>query len=523
MEEIQIGKHYEILRKVMGTEKFELLPEFKLEEGVRIIESYWITEPFSRVVIVEDETTYKLKYNVIEPEMTRDESNLLSGVYSDLRKILILRDFTIELEERASILMENLDAILNEYAVETTERLRIKLLYYLFREFFGYGVIDPLVTDIYIEDVSCDGYDIPIYVYHMRYGNIETNIVLGKDMLDKLTLKLAQKSGKHISIANPLIDATLPDGNRLQATYGTEVTPRGSSFSIRKFTVEPLTPIDLIYFKTIPTEIMAYLWLAIEHKLSVIIVGETAAGKTTTLNAILMFLPPESKIISIEDTMEIKLYHNNWVAGVTREGVAGEEIDMYDLLKTALRQRPDYIVVGEIRGREALTLFQAMSTGHASYSTLHAGDTNQMIYRLESEPLNVPRSMLQFLDIALVQFMWLGKGIRRRRTREVNEIVGVDPVDRNLLVNQYYKWDPRTDSHIQVSQSKKLEKIADSLGGSVEEVLEELERRKLYLEAMLRKGIRNYKDVTRLVHSYYRNPERAFKKLVGEYVKIEKK
>ena len=168
-------------------------------------------------------------------------------------------------------------------------------------------------------------------------------------------------------------------------------------------------------------------------------------------------------------------------------------------------------------------MFQAMSTGHASYSTLHAGDTNQMIYRLESEPLNVPRSMLQFLDIALVQFMWLGKGIRRRRTKEVNEIIGVDPVDRNLLVNQYYKWDPRIDSHIQVSQSKKLEKIADSLGGSVDEVLEELEKRKMYLEAMLKKGIRNYKDVTRLVHSYYRNPEEAFKKLVGEYVKVEKK
>jgi flagellar protein FlaI len=450
--------------------------------------------------------------------MTKDESLILYTIFSDLKRTLILRDFTIDLHSRADILLSNLDTILDEYAIDVSDKLYVKMLYYLFREFFGYGVIDPFVNDIYIEDISCDGYEIPIYIYHRKYGSLETNVVLNREAVDRLTLKLAQRSGKYLSIANPLLDATLPDGSRLQATYGTEITPRGSSFTIRKFTAEPLTPIDLIYFGTIPSEIMAYLWLAIEHKLSAIIVGETASGKTTTLNSILMFVPPDAKIISIEDTREIKLYHNNWISGVTREGVGGEEIDMYDLLRAALRQRPDYIVVGEVRGREALTLFQAMSTGHAAYSTLHAGDINQMIYRLESEPLKIPRSMLQFLDISLVQFMWTRGGLRKRYTKELNEILGVDTVDKNLLVNQVFKWDPSLDKHIQVSASKKVEKIAESMGGDVEDVMEEINRRKTYLEAMLEKGIRNFKEVTRKIHAYYRNPEVAYESMV-DYVR----
>jgi flagellar protein FlaI len=520
----KIGLHYDILREILKERglienNLTLLPEIELEEHQNVMDDYWVIDLFAHTYIVEDTETYRHTYRVIEPELTRDESAILSTIYSDLKRVLVLRDYAVDLQAKADVMLTNLDSILEEYAIDVSDRLYIKMLYYLFREFFGYGVIDPLVNDIYIEDISCDGYDIPIYVYHMKYGSLETNISLPKDAVDRLTLKLAQKSGKYLSIANPLLDATLPDGSRLQATFGTEITPRGSSFTIRKFTAEPLTPIDLIYFGTIPSEIMAYMWLAIEHKLSAIIVGETASGKTTTLNSILMFVPPDAKIISIEDTREIKLYHNNWVSGVTREGVGGEEIDMYDLLRTALRQRPDYIVVGEVRGREALTLFQAMSTGHAAYSTLHAGDINQMIYRLESEPLKIPRSMLQFLDISLVQFMWTRGGLRKRYTKELNEILGVDTVDKNLLVNQVYKWDPSLDRHVQVSASKKVEKLAESMGGEVEDVMHELERRKNYLEAMLNRGIRDFKEVTRKIHAYYRNPEVAYENMV-QYVEV---
>ncbi|MFN3383507.1 MAG: type II/IV secretion system ATPase subunit [Archaeoglobaceae archaeon] len=500
-----MAERYRLLKSLV---KAEVQEEARFEN---VVSEYYLAEPFIKVVIVEDMEENRLRYYVVEPSLSIEEAHILASLVADLKRILSLADVSQELEERFKTLVKALNRLIKEYGILTSEQLYTKLLYYLSREFFGFSVIEALMLDPNVEDISCDGYEVPIFVYHKDYGYLETNLKLPKNILDRLVLLLAQKSGKHLSIANPIVDATLPDGSRLQATFGTEVTPRGSSFTIRKFTTKPLTPLDLIRSETIPSGVMAYLWLAIEHKMSMIVVGETASGKTTTLNAILMFVPPDAKVVSIEDTREIKLYHENWLAQVTRTGIGEQEIDMYDLLRAALRQRPDYIVVGEVRGKEALTLFQAMSTGHASYSTFHAGDINQMVYRFESDPLNVPRSMLQFLDIVLVQNMYLKKNKRIRRTREVNEILGIDPVDKNLLVNQFLKWDTKIDEHIQLGSPRKLEKIALSRG---DDVYEELERRKRFLEAMVRKDIRDYRDFTRLIHAYYRNPEVAVSKVL---------
>lgn len=498
-------ERYDLLRKFV---KADVLEDAKFENAVS---EYWAAEPFIKVVIFEDLEYHKLRYHAIEPSLNVEELRVLASLIIDLRRVLTLIDLSLELEERAKALVKNFEKLTREYGIEVESSLYSRMLYYLFREFFGFSVIEPLMVDPNVEDISCDGYDIPIFVYHKNYGYLETNIKIPKLALDRLVMLLTQRSGKHISLANPIIDSTLPDGSRLQATLGTEVTPRGSSFTIRKFATQPLTPLDLVRYGTIPLGIMAYLWFAIEHKLSVIVVGETASGKTTTLNAILMFVPPDAKVVSIEDTREIKLYHDNWLAQVTRTGIGEQEIDMYDLLKAALRQRPDYIVVGEVRGREAQTLFQAMSTGHASYSTFHAGDINQMVYRFESDPLNVPRSMLQFLDIVLVQNMYLMGGKRIRRTKEINEILGIDPADKHLLVNQFARWDPKMDEHIELSIPKKLEKIAMS---RVDNVYEELERRKRYLDWMIKSGTKDYKEFTKLIHSYYRNPEVAFSRVV---------
>lgn len=498
-------ERYDLLRKFI---KADVLEEGKFEN---VVDEYWVAEPFIKVVIFEDLEYHKFRYFAIEPSLSIEELKLLASLIIDLRRVLTLADVSLDLDERAKALVKNFEKLTKEYGIEVESDLYSRMLYYLFREFFGFSIIEPLMVDPNVEDISCDGYDIPIFVYHKNFGYLETNIKIPKPALDRLVMILTQRSGKHISLANPIIDATLPDGSRLQATLGTEVTPRGSSFTIRKFATQPLTPLDLVRYGTIPLGIMAYLWLAIEHKLSVIVVGETASGKTTTLNAILMFVPPDAKVVSIEDTREIKLYHDNWLAQVTRTGIGEQEIDMYDLLKAALRQRPNYIVVGEVRGREAQTLFQAMSTGHASYSTFHAGDINQMVYRFESDPLNVPRSMLQFLDIVLVQSMYLMRGKRIRRTKEINEILGIDPADKHLLVNQFARWDPKTDEYVEVSIPKKLEKIAMS---RVDNVYEELERRKRYLDWMIRAGIKDYKEFTKLIHSYYRNPELAFSRVV---------
>jgi len=253
--------------------------------------------------------------------------------------------------------------------------------------------------------------------------------------------------------------------------------------------------------------------MLIENKMSFMVIGETAAGKTTTLNALMVFLPPEAKVVSIEDTREIQLYHENWIPGVTRTGIEGQEIDMYDLLRAALRQRPDYIIVGEVRGREAQTLFQAMSTGHASYATFHAGDVFQLIYRLENEPLEVPRVLIQFLDSIVVQFTWVKKGVRRRRAKEIVEIIGIDPTNKELLINPIFQWDPLTDSHTQTSDSKKLDRIATMLGEDISVVMDEIRRRKEFLEMMYEKGIRDYREVTDMIHKYYRNPDKAFEEI----------
>jgi flagellar protein FlaI len=493
-------------------ERYRILRNFakaEVKEEVtfqNVVSEYYVAEPFIKVVIYEDPEKRRLVYHVVEPSLSREELQIISSIIGDLRRIFSLQDLSQDLEERAKNLVRTVEKLLKEFGMELDQDFYTRMLYYLFREFFGFGPIEAFMLDPNIEDISCDGYNVPIFVYHREWGYLETNIRLQKSFLDRFVVLLAQRCGKHLSIANPIIDATLPDGSRLQATFGTEITPRGSSFAIRKFAAEPLTPLDLIRSGTVPVELMAYIWLAVEHKLSIMVVGETASGKTTTLNAILMFVPPDAKVVSIEDTREIKLYHENWLAQVTRIGIGEQQIEMYDLLKATLRQRPDYIVVGEVRGKEAMTLFQAMSTGHASYATFHAGDVNQMIYRLENEPLNVPRSMIQFLDIVLVQGMYLVQGKRIRRTKEVNEILGIDPADKNILVNQFIKWEPKSDTHVQIGTPKKLEKIALVRG---DEVFEELERRKKYLEWMVRKDIRDYREFTKLVHTYYYNPELA--------------
>jgi flagellar protein FlaI len=506
--------HYQKLLEIYERFKIPLIDP-SIPEGYELVEEYWIVPNFTLIQIRRNVDTLEKVYWIIEPQIAKNELELLSILFDDLRRKVVLEEIIPSEEERIRIVLSALREILDEYGLKLKSDFTLKILYYLVRDFFGYGAIDPFLIDPNLEDISCDGYNIPIYVFHRKHGSMKTNISFRQEELDNLVLLLGQKAGKHISYANPLVDATLPDGSRIQITYGTDVSTRGSSFTIRRFRAEPFTPIDLMVYGTFNAGLLAYYWLLIENKMNVMVIGETAAGKTTTLNALLMFIPPEAKVVSIEDTREIQLYHENWIAEVTRSGVEGQEIDMYDLLRAALRQRPDYIVVGEVRGREAMTLFQAMSTGHAGYATFHAGDVNQLIYRLENPPLNVPRVMIQFLDSIAVQFMWSFRGVRKRRVREIVEVVGLEAESKELLINKVFQWDPGSDSYVQLADSKKLEKIAIMHGVDVVDVIEELRRRKEFLELLHQKGIRDYREVTKHIHMYYRNPEKAFEVLRG--------
>ena len=514
----------EILKEKDLSEDVKLIGNIRSGSDEEIIEEYWVFRPFIKIVIAKNELTQEIIYKAYEPSLSEDEYRILEEIHTTLKDLLVLRNIGVAIEEKEKILIEAYESILKDLGLEITPELYMKYLYYLSREFIGLGPIEPLMADPNIEDIHCDGYNIPVFIYHKKYANIKTNLVFDATTLDKYVISLVQRTGKHISYGNPIVDATFADGSRLQATFGTEITPKGSSFTIRKFSADPFTPVDLIMLGTYSPLELAYLWLCVEHKLSIMIVGETASGKTTTLNAIMMFLPPDAKVISIEDTREIQLHHENWLAEITREQIGFEaeegKITMYDLLKASMRQRPDYIIVGEVRGEEAQVLFQAISTGHACYSTLHAGDVNQVIYRLENEPLDVPRSMIQLLDVICVQSQYRKDGFRLRRCREINEILGVDLASKDLLVNKIFEWNPREDTHVQVYTPGKLEKISNMSGIPVEELAFELEKRAKLLEYMVEHKIRGYIDVTNIIRSYYRNPRKSGREII-EYAMEE--
>jgi len=412
---------------------------------------------------------------------------------------------------KSRVLRRKAMELLGYYSIDLNPHSAHKILHYLERNYVGYGKLDAMLRDSHIEDISCDGVGVPVFIYHNVHKNIETNVTFGEEYLNSFVIQLAQRGGKHISIGSPMVNATLPDGSRLQATLGKEVTTRGSSFTIRRFKEDPFTPVDMLNFKTCSSEMLAYLWLAIENNKSMILAGGTASGKTSTLNAVSMFIPPIAKIVSIEDTRELTLHHENWIAGVTREAIIAHEgvgeISMFELLKAALRQRPEYILVGEVRGAEALTLFQAMSTGHTTYSTMHASDIETLLNRLQGEPINVPHAMLQALNIVCIQMQTYIGSERVRRTKTLLEITGLDQRTGGVRINDLYNWDPASDTFEYSGNSYVLDMIMDERGWTKNQLTDALSERKEILEYMAERGINNYKEISQIVQQYALDPD----------------
>ena len=418
---------------------------------------------------------------------------------------------------------------LSKEELEAAEKnAKNRVFYHIFREFLGYGKIDILMNDTGIEDISCDGHQVPIFIYHKKYDAISTNIKFDtEDELNSFVVRLSQISGKQISIYSPIVDGKLPDGSRLQTTLGKTVT-KTPTFTIRKFKEKPLTPIDLIDFQSLSIEMAAYFWMAIERGASILFCGGTASGKTTALNALSLFIPSQNKIVSIEDTREVSLPHENWIAGTTREGFTasdektGKDIDMFDLIRAALRQRPKVIIVGEVRGREAYSLFQAMATGHTSYATVHASDIHTLIQRLENPPIQLPRALLTSLDIIVFQNAVDISGKTVRRMTSVTEIVKLDPDTNQLIFMEPFKWVSKTEDRFESSGvSKILNNIRVQSDWTEEQISEELEKRKTILNWMLKKNIRDYKDVGRIVADYAKYPEILLNKAREESEKEE--
>lgn len=486
------------------------------EPNIDEVEVAPIKQGYSYVRIKYDNRANEYLYEVIEPALTDDESDVLNAVKENLVAAVERIDETTPAAKEAYLRRE-VDRQLRALGISLHPVSRERIMYYILRDFIGYGIVDVVMIDPNVEDCSCDGVDVPFYIYHRKYGSIRSNMrFTAEPELDSFVVWVAQKSGKHISVASPLLDATIPDGSRLQATLGRHVTKRGSSFTIRRFRENPFTPLDLLKFRTMSADMMAYLWIAIEHGQSMLVCGGTASGKTTTLNAVLLFIPPQMKIVSIEDTRELNLPHENWVPGLTREGFGGKslvtgrasgEIDMFDLLTAAMRQRPQYLMVGEVRGKEAYVVFQAMATGKTAYSTFHAEDVQAMVHRMENDPINLPRALITALNVVLLQAQVKVGTKMTRRVKSLTEIVGLDPETSELITNSVYTWNPADDTFNYSGHSYTYEKVRMARNWTPREMEREIKRRVDLLEFMKKSAYENYRQVAALVSAYYRDPE----------------
>ena len=482
-------------------------------------EVYPIHEPYVYAAIVSESNTHKIKYEVVEPTFLEEEEKKLKEI-----KAILVEEIDVNLKEigtrekAETYLKTKIHELIKDYRLKIAEESVDKFMYYIIRDFLGYGKIDPLMKDPLIEDISADGVNIPIYIWHRDYESLPTNIIFKNSTeLDSFIVRLAYLSKKNISLAMPILDASLPDGSRIQMTYGNEITRRGSTFTIRRFRVDPLTISDLISLGTLSSEMAAYFWYAIENRASFLVAGGVASGKTTILNCFSMFIKHGLKLVSVEDTAELNLPHENWIPSVARTGFGHNEtrngsITLFDLLKAAVRQRPDYLIVGEVRGEEAYTLFQAMATGHLGMGTIHGESASSVIHRLESEPMNIPRPLLTMIDAIPVQLRTEVDGKPARRTRSVTEIIGLDPKTKELLTHEVYRWDARNDTFEYSGHSHLLEEKMKRMGLNEKEVQDELNQRETVLDWMVKKGIRKYTDVVSVIRDYYADPTRVFRK-----------
>jgi len=545
---------------------FEQTVQRGMKSELTEVDRYWVNKPYAFVSLMHSADDNEVKYYAVEPHLSDEEGSLLVFLSEKLRKAVgrgaltdddveaetpqekrtqirskaleLLADFdlyTVNTEggsgsfldtlrsalggstsepssKRHSLPDEQLDATAQPSTSRWTEQdptLTMhqveRLLYYLEREFVGYDAIDPIKNDIAVEDISCDGYNSRVFVYHTDYEQIITNISHGEQSLDDFVIKLAQRSGKGISKRSPQVDATLPDGSRAQLTLGTEVSDHGTNYTIRQFKDVPFTPVDLINWKTFSIDQMAFLWLAIENEKNLLFAGGTASGKTTSLNAVSLFIPSSSKVVSIEDTREVELPQRNWVASVTRPSFSSDDkgdIDEFDLLEASLRQRPDYIVMGEIRGEEGRTAFQVMSTGHTTYTTFHADTVGEVLKRFTTDPINVSKTMFTSLDLVSIQTQTRVDGEKVRRSKTLTEVNRYDPENDEINIRDVYQWNADDDTFDQLGNPETLREIAFDRGWSYERLEKELNQRKLVLAYLISHGLNKYRQVAATIQAF---------------------
>jgi len=480
----------------------------KKRRSYRLVESYWIHNPLAKVNIIS--VKGKMQYIAEEVKLDPKEEEAYKKLKSLLTKELsppetLNMDLDMYILSEAKRLAKKYKRSLGKFSEDSWE----KIYYYVIRDLAGYGNLDVLMRDPNIEDISCNGVNKPVYVWHRKYESLPTNIIFDDETeYDNFIIKLAHMGGKHISSAHPILDAMLPGRHRLAATFRREVSTFGSSFCIRKFREDPFSIVDLIKMGTIDLTLAAYFWILLENKMSMMIIGGTGAGKTSMLNALTSLIRPNDKIVTVEEIAELNTFHENWVQLTSRQGfkfgTADEtSISLFDLVKLSLRYRPDYIIVGEVRGEEAYALFQAVATGHGGICTMHADSIDHAVKRLTSEPMNVAEAYIPLMNVGIYlsrvelprKKMGLSFG---RRARNVWEILDYE---KYQLISE---WSPTEDKfRTYLEDSRLLEEIALKKGITKKEVLAEIKQRRKFLRQLVRSGIRSQEEVTEAIVQYY--------------------
>ena len=517
--EPQLTEHEKEIKKEL-THLFKMLADINVTGKSFEERKRYLQQILEQIIVDNDIKFYPRKKQETEKKSFKDYFNFTKTLKRVDKQKPEKTKSNFSLSKLTKMIIPNQRKEINEELEQAAKQSKDKIFYHLFREFLGYGVIDIVMNDDGIEDISCDGPNVPVFLYHKKYEEITTNIHFeNSEELDSFVVRLAQICGKQISIFSPIVDGKLPDGSRLQSTLAKTVTV-DSTFTIRRFRENPLTPIDLINGHSFSIDMAAYFWMAIENAASILFCGGTASGKTTALNALSLFIPSSHKIISIEDTREVSLPHKNWIAGTTRQGFSsseqnktGKDIDMFDLIRAALRQRPKVIIVGEVRGKEAYSLFQAMATGHTSYATVHASSIHTLIQRLENPPISLPRALLTSLDIIIFQnAIDINKKTVRRMT-SVTEVIKLDPDTNQLIFMEPFRWVSKTDDRFESGGgSKILNTIRLQNDWTEEQLEEELENRKLILQWMIKTNKRDYREVGKIVAEYESHPQQLLER-----------
>ena len=484
----------------------------EISNQFQVVKEYPLNAPFSYAKILFDEKNSNFQYFVDEIKLNFDEERIYKDLYNFVEQSLDSIENTkdAKFDEHLNSVIKKHEGFFTSNPVASMEKVK----YFLKRDIVGFGEIDALMHDPNIEDISCSGPNMPLYVWHRVYDSVSSNVSFeSHQKLNSFITRIVFKAGKHVSTAHPISDLALAGNHRISVLYQKEITPKGTSFTIRKFREDPYTIVDLISFGTIDLETAAYLWMMIENKMSIMVIGATGSGKTTVLNAIAGLVSENDNLFSVEDVAEINLPHDNWFSLISRSGYGSNdegEIGLYELIKSGVRHRPDYIIVGEIRGSEAYVMFQAMATGHGGLCTMHADSLESASKRLQQKPMNIPPAYLSLMNCALVI-----KRVKDKTTgKSMRRAISIEEISNGNTPNSVLKWDPKSDifEH-SLETSKNLKKISETIGEDMENVIKEHHKRTKILKWMNANNIREHKAVTEMIRKYYNNPKSVLKKI----------